>query len=225
VTSGRPRLQRLSRDPCGPASMAPWAAPRKAACESAPRRPRTHAGICNDASRPRIPRSSAPPSAARTVTSSWNLAHQCRNGRLRPRRRGLRRTERAYGDRLVFTREYARGGFDHALDGASSAEPTRCISGNRPKSSPGRRFPRPPSRSGGEGGVLQLRSEAGLAWERASRPMCDGHSPKILLVSRSRDRRNETRRPLISLGYARLKPNPGGQQRLYSTIFPFDPQE
>ena len=152
--------------------MAPWAAPRKAACESAPRRPRTHAGICNDASRPRVPRSSAPPSAARTVTSSWNLAHQCRNGRLRPRRRGLRRTERAYGDRLVFTREYARGGFDHALDGASSAEPTRCISGNRPKSSPGRRFPRPPSRSGGEGGVLQLRSEAGLALGSGRRGQC-----------------------------------------------------
>jgi hypothetical protein len=53
--------------------------------------------------------------------------------------------------------------------------------------------------------------------------MCDGHSPKILLVSRSRDRRNETRRPLISLGYARLKPNPVGQQRLRSTIFPFGP--
>jgi hypothetical protein len=152
--------------------MAPWAAPRKAACESAPRRPRTHAGICNDASRPRVPRSSAPPSAARTVTSSWNLAHQCRNGRLRPRRRGLRRTERAYGDRLVFTREYARGGFDHALDGASSAEPTRCISGNRPKSSPGRRFPRPAPRSGGECGVLQLRSEAGLALGSGRRGQC-----------------------------------------------------
>ena len=47
--------------------------------------------------------------------------------------------------------------------------------------------------------------------------------PKILLISRSRERRNETRRPLISLGYARLKPNPVGQQRLRSTIFPFGP--
>ena len=85
---------------------------------------------------------------------------------------GSRRTEHAYGGRLVFTREYARGGFDHALDGASSAEPTRCISGNRPKSSPGRRFPRPPSRSGGEGGVLQLRSEAGLALGSGRRGQC-----------------------------------------------------
>ena len=36
MTSGRPRLQRLSRDPCGSASTAPWAATRKAACQSAP---------------------------------------------------------------------------------------------------------------------------------------------------------------------------------------------
>ena len=47
--------------------------------------------------------------------------------------------------------------------------------------------------------------------------------PKILLISRSRERRNETRRPLISLGCARLKPNRVGQQRLHSTIFPFGP--
>jgi hypothetical protein len=49
--------------------------------------------------------------------------------------------------------------------------------------------------------------------------------PKILLVSRSYEGRNETHRPLMSLGYARLKPNPVGQQRLHSTIFPFGPQE
>jgi hypothetical protein len=55
--------------------------------------------------------------------------------------------------------------------------------------------------------------------------MCDGHSPKILLISRSRERRNEIHRPLIPLGYARLKPNPVRQQRLRSTIFPFGPQE
>jgi hypothetical protein len=54
--------------------------------------------------------------------------------------------------------------------------------------------------------------------------MHDGYSQKSF-VSRSRERRNETRRPLISLGYARLNPNPVGQQRLHSTIFPFGPQE
>ena len=47
--------------------------------------------------------------------------------------------------------------------------------------------------------------------------------PKILLVSRAQGGRNETHRPLISLGYGRLKPNPVGQQRLHSTIFPFGP--
>jgi hypothetical protein len=146
--------------------MAPWAAPRKAACESAPRRPRTHAGICNDASRPRVPRSSAPPSAARTVTSSWNLAHQCRNGPLRPRRRGLRRTERAYGGRLVFARENARDGvfarenardgFGHALESASSAEPARSLSGNRPKPVQGDVF-RDAFKERGKGSALQLK--------------------------------------------------------------------
>jgi hypothetical protein len=55
--------------------------------------------------------------------------------------------------------------------------------------------------------------------------MCDGHSPKILLISRAQEGRNETHRPLISLGYGRLKPNPVGRQRLQSTIFPFGPQE
>jgi hypothetical protein len=53
--------------------------------------------------------------------------------------------------------------------------------------------------------------------------MCDGHSPKILLHLALLRGRNETHRPLMSLGYARLKPNPVGQQRLYSTIFPFGP--
>jgi hypothetical protein len=53
--------------------------------------------------------------------------------------------------------------------------------------------------------------------------MCDGHSPKILLHLALLRGRNETHRLLISLGYARLKPNPVGQQRLYSTIFPFGP--
>jgi len=83
-----------------------------------------------------------------------------------------------------------------------------------------------PSRSGGKGGAIQLKGAkrvprlgAGVA-ANVRRPL-----PKILLVSRSRDRRNETRRPLISLGYARLKPNPVGQQRLRSTIFPFGPRE
>jgi hypothetical protein len=45
-------------------------------------------------------------------------------------------------------------------------------------------------------------------------------NPSRLALSEGR---NETRRPLISLGYARLKPNPVGQQRLHSTIFPFGP--
>ena len=85
-------------------------------------------------------------------------------------------------------------------------------------------FSATPSRSRGKGSAFQLGERSGTrAWERASRPMCDGHSPKILLISRSRERRNETRRPLMSLGYARLKPNPVGQQRLHSTIFPFGP--
>jgi hypothetical protein len=83
-----------------------------------------------------------------------------------------RKTEHAHGGPLVFTSENARGGFDHALDGANSAEPTRSISGNRPKSSPGLGFPRPPSRSGGVGGVLQLRSEAGLALGSGRRGQC-----------------------------------------------------
>ena len=77
-----------------------------------------------------------------------------------------------------------------------------------------------------KGSALQMGDRSGsCAWERASRPMSDGHSSKILLISRSQKGRNETRRPLISLGYARLKPNPVGQQRLRSTIFPFGPQE
>jgi hypothetical protein len=46
-------------------------------------------------------------------------------------------------------------------------------------------------------------------------------NPSHLALSEGR---NETRRPLISLGYARLKPNPVGQQRLHSTIFPFGPK-
>ena len=78
----------------------------------------------------------------------------------------------------------------------------------------------------GKGSALQLKGAkrvlrlgAGAA-ANVRRPF-----PKILLISRSQKRRNETRRPLISLGYARLKPNPVGQQRLHSTIFPFGPQE
>ena len=83
-----------------------------------------------------------------------------------------------------------------------------------------------PSRSGGKSGAFQLggakrvsRLGAGVA-ANVRRPF-----PKILLVSRSLEGRNETHRPLISLGYARLKPNPDGQQRLRSTIFPFGPPE
>ena len=77
----------------------------------------------------------------------------------------------------------------------------------------------------GKGSTLQLGERKGSrAWAGVAanvrRPF-----PKILLISRSQERRNETRRPLISLGYARLKPNPVGQQRLHSTIFPFGPQE
>jgi hypothetical protein len=72
----------------------------------------------------------------------------------------------------------------------------------------GRRFPRRLQGAGGKGSALQMGERSGsCAWGRASRPMCDGHSPKILLISRSQKRRNQTRRPLLSLGYARLKPN------------------
>jgi hypothetical protein len=72
--------------------------------------------------------------------------------------------------------------------------------------------------------LLQTRGrEAGFhAWGRTSRRTCDGHSPKSLLISRLQGR-SETHRPLISLGYGRLKPNPVGRQRLRSTIFPFGP--
>jgi hypothetical protein len=124
----------------------------------------------------------------------------------------------------VFARENARDGFGHALESASSAEPARSLSGNRPRSAPGRRFLRRLQGAEARAAPSNSRERSGShAWGRASRPMCDGHSPKILLISRSRDRRNETRRPLISLGYARLKPNPVGRQRLHSTIFPFGP--
>jgi hypothetical protein len=160
--------------------------------------------------------------AARTVTTqAEDLPDQRRNGRPRPRRRGLpRQTEHAHGGRLVFTRENARADLGHALDGASSAEPARSISGNRPKSAPGRRFPRRLQGAGQGQRPPTQGSEADLALGNVRRPF-----PKILLISRSRERRNETRRPLISLGYARLKPSPVGQQRLHSTIFPFGPQE
>jgi hypothetical protein len=111
------------------------------------------------------------------------------------------------------------------LDGASSAEAATFLSGNRRNRRQGDVFrdafkargqeQRPPT----GGPKLVSRLGAGVA-ANVRRPF-----PKILLVSRSRERRNETRRPLISLGYARLKPNPVGQQRLHSTIFPFGPQE
>jgi hypothetical protein len=96
-----------------------------------------------------------------------------------------RQPERAYGGRLVFARENARDGFGHPLDGASSAEPARSISGNRPKPVQGRRcFPRrlqgagqgqrPPT--GGAKRVSRL--GAGVA-ANVRRPF-----PKVVLISR-----------------------------------------
>ena len=154
---------------------------------SLPERAMTTANTCGDMQRrvpakgPRVRHRRLTHEAARTVTTqAGNLADQRRNGRPRPRRRGLpRQTEHAHGGRLVFTRENARDGFGHALDGASSAEPARSISGNRPKSAPRATFSATPSRSGGKGSALQLGERSGSrAWERASRPMCDGHSRK-----------------------------------------------
>ena len=66
-------------------------------------------------------------------------------------------------------------------------------------------------------------SKADLAFGGGRRGYVPRPFPKTLLVSRSYEGRNETHRPLMSLGYARLKPNPVGQQRLRSTIFPFGP--
>ena len=163
--------------------------------------------------------------AARTVTTqAGNLADQRRNGRPRPRHRGLpRQTEHAHGGRLVFTRENARDGLGHALDGASSAEPARSISGNRPKPVQGRRFPRRLQGAGARAAPSNWGSERGLALGSGRRGQCATAIPRKSFSSRALRGRNETRRPLISLGYARLKPNPVGQQRLHSTIFPFGP--
>ena len=66
-------------------------------------------------------------------------------------------------------------------------------------------------------------SKADLAFGGGRRGYVPRPFPKTLLVSRSYEGRNETHRPLMSLGCARLKPNPVGQQRLRSTIFPFGP--
>ena len=52
--------------------------------------------------------------------------------------------------------------------------------------------------------------------------MSDGHSSKILLISRSQKGRNETRRPLISLGYARLIPRLVDQDRWAQSRIPID---
>ena len=164
---------------------------------------------------------------ARTVTAqAGNLVDQRRNGRPRPRRRGLpRQTEHAHGGPLVFTEEKARHGLGDALDGASSAEPQGTLHIREQAGSAHRRpFPRG-SKERGKGSALQLGSERGLALGGGRRGQCATAIPKIPLISRSRDRRNETRRPLISLGYARLKPNPVGQQRLHSTISPSALQE
>jgi hypothetical protein len=133
-----------------------------------------------------------------------------------------RPTEHAHGSRLVFTRENARDGLGHALEGASSAEPTRSI---REQAEIGARADvfrdafkergqgqRPPT--GGPKRVSRL--GAGVPANVTAIPENRSH----LALSEGR---NETRRPLISLGYARLKPNPVGQQRLHSTIFPFGP--
>ena len=68
-------------------------------------------------------------------------------------------------------------------------------------------------------------SKPDLAFGGGRRGYVPGPFLKTLLASRSYEGRNETHRPLMSLGCARLKPNPVGQQRLRSTIFPFGPQE
>src|ERR1700722_7783263 len=147
--------------------------------------------------------------AARTVTTqAGNLADQRRNDRPVHAAEGFR-------DRLTtrmavafFTRENARDGLDPALDGDARRNRHTPHSGtgrNRCKGA----FSATPSRSGGKVGALQMgrkwvsRLGAGVA-ANVRRPF-----PKILLVSRSRERRNGTRRPLISLGYAQLKPGPG----------------
>jgi hypothetical protein len=165
--------------------------------------------------------------AARTVTTqAGNLPDQRRNGRPRPRHRGLpRQTEHAHGGRLS-----SRG---RSPETASAMRLKAQARQNRHAPYPGTgrnrckgdvfhdafnergQGQRPPTR----GSKRVSRLGAGVA-ANVRRPF-----PTILLVSRSRDRRNETRRPLMSVGYARLKPNPVGQQRLHSTIFPFGPQE
>jgi hypothetical protein len=129
---------------------------------------------------------------ARTVTTqAGNLVDQRRNGRPRPRRRGLpRQTEHAHGGPLVFTREKARHGLGDALDGASSAEPARSISGNRPRSAPGRPFPRG-SKERGKGSALQLGSERGLALGGGRRGQCATaipENPSHFTLSRSPQR-------------------------------------
>jgi hypothetical protein len=186
---------------------------------------------CGDmqrSSRPGIPRSSSPPHARSGrdgKTQAGSVSDQLRKGRPRPRCRGLpRQTEYAHGGRLVFTREKPEAASTMRLTGQAWRNrhaPYPGTGRNRCKADAFRNAFK--ERGRGQRPLTGDRSGS-RACERASRP-CDGHSPKILLISRSRERRNETRRPLISLGYARLKPNPVGQQRLHSTIFPFGPQE
>jgi hypothetical protein len=118
--------------------------------------------------------------AARTVTTqAEDLPDQRRNGRPRPRRRGLpRQTEHAHGGRLVFTRENARADLGQRLRAQARRNrhaPYPGTGRNRCKAT----FSATPSRSGARAAPSNSRERSGsCAWERAPRPMCDGRSRK-----------------------------------------------
>jgi hypothetical protein len=187
----------------------------------------TAANTCRDMHGPRAnpgPRVRRCRHRQTVTTQAGNLPNHRRNGQPRPRCQGLPRpTGDAHGGRLVFKREKTRHGPGHALDGASSRGAARSISGKRPKSTPGATLSATASSSQCKDSALQSERKADLAFGSGRRGYVPRPFPKTLLVSRSHKGRNDTHRPLRSLGCARLKPNPVGQQRLRSTIFPFSP--
>jgi hypothetical protein len=81
-----------------------------------------------------------------------------------------------------------------------------------------------PSSSGAKTAPSNWGTEAGLTLGSGRRGQCATAIPRNPPHLALSEGRNETHRLLISLGYARLKPNPVGQQRLHSTIFPFGPK-
>jgi hypothetical protein len=143
MNSATPRLQRLSRDACGPASMAPWTAMESSL-------PKRHDAMNTGREMQRrtaakVPCSSWPPHARGGPGgggASLNLGAVRRNGRPARDAEDLpRQTEHAHDDRLLY-----EGGtpnsLGHALDGASSTKPARFPFGDRPQLSLELRPPR-----------------------------------------------------------------------------------